>query len=51
MKLDCLGLYLSQTRFRSRMELDKIKTGEIFKVLAVELAAEDDIISYIQAAW
>lgn len=43
--LDCLGLYCPEPVFRVRMELDKMKVGEILEVLADDPAAEEDIKS------
>jgi len=44
-KLDCLGLYCPEPVFRVRIELDKIKVGEVLEVLADDPAAEEDIKS------
>lgn len=44
-KLDCLGLYCPEPVFRTRMELDEMKKGEILEVLADDPAAEEDIRS------
>jgi tRNA 2-thiouridine synthesizing protein A len=41
--LDCLGLYCPEPVFRTRMELDDMKIGEILEVLADDPAAEADI--------
>jgi len=46
--LDCLGLYCPEPVFRTRMELDEIRTGEILEVLADDPAAEADIRSLIK---
>lgn len=43
--LDCLGLYCPEPVFRTRMELDNMKIGEILEVLADDPAAEADIKS------
>ncbi len=43
--LDCLGLYCPEPVFRVRMELDKMKVGEVLEVLADDPAAEEDIKS------
>lgn len=47
-KLDCLGLYCPEPVFRTRMELDEMKAGEILEVLADDPAAEDDIRSLVK---
>lgn len=41
--LDCLGLYCPEPVYRTRMELDDMKIGEILEVLADDPAAEADI--------
>jgi len=43
--LDCLGLYCPEPIYRTRMELDNMKIGEILEVLADDPAAEADIKS------
>ena len=43
--LDCLGLYCPEPVFRTRMELDNMKIGEVLEVLADDPAAEADIRS------
>jgi len=47
-KLDCLGLYCPEPVFRTRMELDEMKVGEILEVLADDPAAEEDIKSLVK---
>lgn len=47
-KLDCLGLYCPEPVFRTRMELDEMRVGEILEVLADDPAAEDDIRSLVK---
>ncbi len=47
-KLDCLGLYCPEPVFRTRMELDKMKVGEVLEVLADDPAAEEDIKSLVK---
>ena len=44
-KLDCLGLYCPEPVFRTRIELDNMKIGEILEVIADDPAAEADIRS------
>jgi len=46
--LDCLGLYCPEPVFRVRMELDKMQSGEVLKVLADDPAAEEDIKSLVK---
>jgi TusA-related sulfurtransferase len=46
--LDCLGLYCPEPVFRTRMELDEMKVGEILEVLADDPAAEEDIRSLVK---
>jgi TusA-related sulfurtransferase len=44
-KLDCLGLFCPEPVYRTRLELDKMKSGEILAVWADDPAAETDIQS------
>ena len=46
--LDCSGLYCPEPVFRTRIELDKLKEGEILEVLADDPAAEADIKSLVK---
>jgi tRNA 2-thiouridine synthesizing protein A len=46
--LDCLGLYCPEPVFRVRLELDKMKVGEVMEVLADDPAAEEDIKSLVK---
>lgn len=46
--LDCLGLYCPEPIFRTRMELDNMKTGEILEVLADDPATDADIRSLVK---
>jgi len=46
--LDCLGLYCPEPVFKTRMELDELKVGEILEVLADDPAAESDIRSLVK---
>ena len=41
--LDCVGLYCPEPVFRTRQEIDKLKTGEVLEVYADDPAAEEDI--------
>ncbi|MBS7656113.1 sulfurtransferase TusA family protein [Candidatus Bathyarchaeota archaeon] len=47
-KLNCLGLYCSELRIKTRIEPDKIKTGEILEVIADEPAAKEDVKSLVE---
>jgi tRNA 2-thiouridine synthesizing protein A len=47
-KLDCLGLYCPEPVFKTRMELDEMKKGDILEVLADDPAAEEDIRSLVK---
>ena len=46
--LDCIGLYCPEPVFKTRIELDKMKVGEILNVLADDPAAEADIKSLVK---
>ncbi|TET64804.1 hypothetical protein E3J49_03300 [Candidatus Bathyarchaeota archaeon] len=46
--LDCLGLYCPEPVFRTRIELDNMRIGEIMEVLADDPAAEADIRSLVK---
>ena len=46
--LDCLGLYCPEPVYRTRMELDDIRIGELLEVLADDPAAEADIRSLVK---
>lgn len=43
--LDCLGLFCPEPVYRTRLELDKMKVGEILEIWADDPAAEKDIES------
>ncbi|MBS7632501.1 sulfurtransferase TusA family protein [Candidatus Bathyarchaeota archaeon] len=43
--LDCLGLYCPEPVFKTRLELDEMKPGEVLEILADDPAAESDIES------
>ena len=47
-KLDCIGLCCPEPIFRTRIELDKMKPGEILEVLADDPAAKEDIKSLVK---
>jgi tRNA 2-thiouridine synthesizing protein A len=47
-RLDCLGLYCPEPVFKTRMELDEMKKGEILEVVADDPAAEEDIKSLVK---
>ncbi len=40
-KLDCIGLYCPEPVFKTRMELDEMKKGEVLEVVADDPAAEE----------
>lgn len=44
--LDCIGLYCPEPVFRTRLELDKMATGEVLEMIADDPAAEEDIKSF-----
>lgn len=46
--LDCVGLFCPEPVYRTRMELDNTKVGEILEVLADDPAAEADIRSLVK---
>lgn len=46
--LDCLGLYCPEPVFRTRIELDNMRIGEMMEVLADDPAAEADIRSLVK---
>jgi len=46
--LDCLGLYCPEPVFKTRLELDELKFGEVLEVLADDPAAEADIRSLVK---
>jgi tRNA 2-thiouridine synthesizing protein A len=47
-KLDCIGLYCPEPVFKTRMELDEMKKGEVLEVMADDPAAEEDIRSLVK---
>lgn len=46
--LDCVGLYCPEPVYRTRLELDKLKVGDVLEVLADDPAAEEDIKSLVK---
>ena len=46
--LDCLGLYCPEPVFRTRVELDNMRIGEIMEVSADDPAAEADLRSLVK---
>jgi tRNA 2-thiouridine synthesizing protein A len=46
--LDCLGLYCPEPVFKTRLELDEMKVGEMLEVWADDPAAESDIRSLVK---
>jgi len=43
--LDCVSLYCPMPVFKTRIELDKLKVGQVLEVIADDPAAEEDIKS------
>lgn len=46
--LDCLSLYCPEPVFKTRLELDEMKVGEMLEVWADDPAAESDIRSLVK---
>ena len=46
--LDCIGLFCPEPVFRTRLELDAMKVGDILEVFADDPAAEEDIKSLVK---
>ena len=46
--LDCLGLYCPEPVFKTRLELDEMKVGEVLEVKADDPAAEEDIRNLVK---
>jgi len=46
--LDCIGLFCPEPVFRTRLELDKLSTGQVLEVIADDPAAEEDIKSLVK---
>jgi len=46
--LDCVGFYCPEPVFRTRIELDKMRVGEVLKVIADDPAAEADLKSLVK---
>jgi TusA-related sulfurtransferase len=46
--LDCVGLYCPEPVYKTRMELDEMKRGEVLEVAADDPAAEEDIKSLVR---
>ena len=46
--MDCLGLYCPEPVYKTRMELDEMKVGEVLEVMADDPAAEADIRSLVK---
>lgn len=44
--LDCTGLYCPVPVFNTREEIDKLKSGQVLKVIADDPAAEEDILRW-----
>jgi len=43
--LDCIGLYCPEPVYRTRIELDKMRIGEVLEISADDPAADADIRS------
>jgi len=46
--LDCIGLYCPEPVFKTRIELDEMKVGEVVEVLADDPAADEDIKTLVK---
>ncbi len=46
-KLDAIGLFCPEPVFRTKIEIEKMKSGEVLTVLADDPAAEDDISRWV----
>ena len=46
--LDCIGLYCPEPVYKTRMELDNMKIGEVLEVVADDPAAEADIRTLVK---
>ncbi len=46
--LDCIGLYCPEPVYRTRLELDEMRIGEVLEVAADDPAAEADIRSLVK---
>ena len=46
--LDCMGLYCPEPVFKTRLEMDELKVGEVLEVAADDPAAEEDIRSLVK---
>jgi tRNA 2-thiouridine synthesizing protein A len=44
--LDVIGFFCPEPMFRTRMEIDEMKKGEVLEVLSDDQAAESDIKSW-----
>jgi len=47
-RLDCRGLYCPDPVIKTRMEIDKLRPGEVLEVLADDPAAKEDIRSLVK---
>ena len=45
-ELDCIGLYCPMPMAMTKMEMDKLKTGQVLMVEADDLASEKDITGW-----
>jgi len=46
--LDCLGLFCPEPVFKTRLELDEMKVGEVLEVVANDPAAVEDISALVK---
>ncbi len=46
-KLDAIGLFCPEPVFRTKIEIEKMKSGQVLTVLADDPAAEDDISRWV----
>ncbi len=44
--IDCVGLFCPQPIFQTRLQLDKLKPGDVLELLADDPAAEEDIKAF-----
>ncbi len=44
---DARGLFCPEPVFRTKIELEKLNSGDVLKVLADDPASEDDIVNWV----
>ncbi len=44
--IDCVGLFCPQPIFQTRLQLDKLKPGDVLELLTDDPAAEEDIKAF-----